>query len=63
MASEAALNLSVLELLQALKEKLSLEYTRMRGKCFPLILGPISSVEAEVSKPLSIHLNEHSSGS
>ena len=51
MASEAALNLSVLELLQALNEKLSLECAGVRGRCFPPILGPIASVEAEVSRP------------
>ena len=63
MPSEATLNLSILELLQALNEKLSLECTGIQGKCFPPILGPISSVEAEASRRQSIHLHEHASGS
>ena len=57
MSLEATFNLSVLELLQILNEKFSLEYTRTRGNCFPPILGSISSLEAEVSRPWSIHLN------
>ena len=62
MSLEAALNLSVLELLQALNEKFSLECARTRGNCFPPILGSIPSLEAEVSSPWSIHLNGCDSG-
>ena len=53
MTSEAALNLSVLELLQALNEKLNIEYARARRNCFPPILDSVSSVEAEVSESLA----------
>ena len=61
MSSDAVLNLSVLELLRALNEKLGLECTTVREGCFLPILDPISA-EAEVSGPRSIHLNEESNG-
>ena len=57
MSSEAALNLSVLELLQALNEKLSLEWIRMREDFLPPISGSISSLETAVSGRLSICLD------
>ena len=58
MSSNAALNLSVPELLRTLNEKLGLECTRARESCSPPILSSISSAEAEVSGSRSIHLNE-----
>ena len=60
MPSEAALNLSVPELLQALNEKLGLECTRVREIPLPPILSSITTLRAEVS-PLC-YLNERGDG-
>ena len=49
MPLEAALNLSVPELLRALNEKLGLECAKTRESCLPPILDSIPSLEAEVS--------------
>ena len=49
MHSEAALNLSVPELLRALNEKLGLEYTRRREIRLPPVPASITFLEAEVS--------------
>lgn len=55
MSLEAALNLSVLELLRALNKKLGLECTRTQEYCLPP-LGLIPSLETEVSGPLSMNV-------
>jgi len=51
MPSEIALNLSVLELLQSLNEKLDSECTRIREMRFPRGLTFAAVLEAEVSAP------------
>ena len=51
MPSEIALNLSVLELLQALNGKLSSECTRIREARLPPGLTFAAVLEAEVSAP------------
>ena len=62
MSSKAALNLSVLELLRALSNKLSLECTKTRETHFLPILDSMSCLEAEVSGTRSIYLNQCGSG-
>ena len=47
MPSDAALNLSFFELLQALNEKLALECTKVRGVRFP----PVGGLKVEASAP------------
>jgi hypothetical protein len=49
MSSEAALNLSVLELLRALNEKLGLKYTKAREIRLPPVPASVTLLETEVS--------------
>jgi hypothetical protein len=51
MSFEAALNLSVLELLQVLNAKVALECTRVREIRLSPGLASITTLEAEVSAP------------
>ena len=60
MSLEAARNLSVLELLRVLDEKLDLEFTRVRETCFHR--APTACLEAEVSTPRVIYLRECNGG-
>ena len=62
MSLEAAINLSVPELLRVLSEKLGQECTRVREIPLPPVLASIATLEAEVSTPWSISLNRHSNG-
>lgn len=55
MSSEAALDLSLLELLKVLNKKLTLECTRVREIRLPTGAASITILEAEVSAFLSIH--------
>jgi len=48
MSSLAARNLSVLELLQVLNEKLDLEFARVQEICFPPLV-PAAPLQTEVS--------------
>jgi len=58
MSSEAALNLSILELIQALNEKLGLECTGAREIRLPSGLASVTALESEVSAPHGlIYLN------
>ena len=54
MSLEAALNLSVPDLLRVLNDKLHLECTRVREIPLPPVLASIITLRAEVSTPLSI---------
>lgn len=54
MSFEAALSLPILELLQVLRKKLTLEYTRVREIRLPPGVASVSVLEAEVSTPRSI---------
>ena len=54
MSFEAALSLPILELLQVLRKKLTLEYTRVREIRLPPGVASVSILEAEVSTPRSI---------
>jgi len=58
MPSEVAQNLSVLELIQALNEKLGLERTRTLEICLPPTLSSIAALKPEVSGHWPIYLNE-----
>lgn len=58
MSSGSARNLSVLELLQVLDEKLDLEFARVRGICSPP-LAPVASLKTEVSLLLSIRASRN----
>ena len=62
MPSEAAVNLSVPELLQALNEKLGLECTRARQTRLPPVPALIVSLEAKVSILRSTYLGERGGG-
>ena len=62
MSLEAALNLSVPELLRALNEKLGLECTRARGIRLPPVPASITSLEAEVSTSQPTILSEGDGG-
>jgi len=62
MPLEAALNLSVPDLLRVLNDKLVLECTRVREIPLPPVLASITTLRAEVSTPLSISLNKRCSG-
>jgi len=62
MSLEAAISLSVPELLHVLSEKLSRECTRVQEIPLPAVLASIATLEAEVSTPWSIFLNRHSNG-
>ena len=54
---EAARDLSVLELLQVLDEKLDLELTRVGEICFSPVV-PAASLKTEVSAPQMMWLKE-----
>jgi len=58
MSLEAALNLSVPDLLRVLNDKLILECTRVREIPLPPVLASITTLRAEVSTALSISPNE-----
>ena len=58
MSSSAAHNLSVLELLQALNEKLDLEFSRVRENCVRPVV-PAAPLQTEVSAPQTISFQEH----
>jgi hypothetical protein len=53
MSSEAALDLSILELVRALNEKLGLECAKAREICPPPAQASVTSLEAEVSRSIS----------
>ena len=53
MSLKAALSSSILELLQALNEKLGLECARTQEIHLPPVLSSVISLEAEVSSPNS----------
>jgi len=57
MSSSAAHNLSVLELLQALNEKLDLEFSRVRETCVRPVV-PAAPLKTEVSAPQTIYFQE-----
>ena len=57
MSSEAARNLSVFELLQALNDKLDLEFARVEGIC-SLPAVPAAPLQTEVSTPRKIYLHD-----
>ena len=56
MSLEAALDLSVPQLLRVLDEKIGLECSRVRGIRLPPISTSITSLEVEVSAPYSIYI-------
>lgn len=57
MLSEAALNLSFLELVQALNEKVTLKCTRVREMRFSRGVAFVTALKTEVSTPRSIYLD------
>jgi len=57
MSSSTAHNLSVLELLQALNEKLDLEFSRVRKTCVRPVV-PAALLQTEVSAPQTIYFQE-----
>jgi hypothetical protein len=57
MPSETALNLTILELLQALNEKLTLECTKEPENLFPHGAASTTPLKTEVSAPGLIHYN------
>jgi hypothetical protein len=60
MPFEAALDLSLLELLQALKEKVALEYASAWETRFPLGVTSVAALEDQVSAPQSTYLDRGS---
>jgi hypothetical protein len=56
MPLEAALDLSFLELLQALNEKLALECARVRETRLPPGVASVTALEDQVIAPQSIYL-------
>ena len=58
MSSEAALDLSIPELLRVLNEKLGLECTRAREIRLPAVPASITSLEAEASIPQLAYFGE-----
>ena len=62
MPSEAALDLSILELVQALNEKLDLECIKAREIRFSPALASVASLEAEVSGHRLIYVSQQRDG-
>ena len=62
MSLEAALDLSIPELLRVLSEKLGLECTRAREIRLPPVPTSITSLEAEVSIPQLAYFGERGGG-